>query len=220
MRLLILVLSFVGLGSALSLQQPQPQGGNWLKIFIHELFEAEDNVSPRPPPYYENARMARYIMQQSDWTSMATLSTRMPGYPMANVFSVSDGADVDTSSGIPYFYLSKMEISVHDLKADNRASITMSLAQGDYCKKNDLDAEDPRCAHLILTGKIVTLQDGTDEYNFAKDALFNRHPVMPSWPVDHGWSFRKLEIENIMLLDFFGGVKTVELNDYLKATPY
>jgi len=151
---------------------------------------------------------------------MATLSTRMPGYPMANVFSVSDGATADASSGIPYFYLSKMEISVHDLKADNRASITMSLAQGDYCQKNDLDAEDPRCAHLILTGKMVTLEQDSLEYDFAQEALFSRHPVMPSWPKNHGWTFRKLEIENIMLLDFFGGVKTVELNDYLTATPY
>ena len=114
---------------------------------------------------------------------MATHATRkdIVGYPMNNVFSVSDGK-VNESSGIPYFYMSEMEISVHDLNADNKASITMSLAQGDYCKKKNLDPEDPRCAHVILTGDFVRLDVDSDEANFAKDALFSRHPEMPTWP--------------------------------------
>ena len=76
---------------------------------------------------------------------MATFSSREPftDYPTANVFSMADGP-VDSSSGIPYFYLTEMELSVHDLNKNNRASITMSLAQGDYCKENNLDPEDPR----------------------------------------------------------------------------
>jgi len=158
-------------------------------------------------------------MHVSDWTTMATFSVQMPGYPKANVFSVSDGT-LGNSSGIPYFYLSDMEISVHDLEKNNKASITMSLAQGDYCQKKSLDPEDPRCAHLILTGKVVTLDENTEEYKFAKEGLFSRHSAMSSWPSNHGWTVRKLEIENIMLLDFFGGVKTVELKDYLTATPF
>lgn len=31
----------------------------------------------------------------------------------------------------------------------------MTLAQTDYCLNNKLDPEDPRCAHVILTGKFV-----------------------------------------------------------------
>ena len=38
--------------------------------------------------------------------------------------------------------------------------------------------------------------------------------------LDHGWFFAKLNIENIQLLDFFGGVSTISLEDYLNATPY
>ena len=38
--------------------------------------------------------------------------------------------------------------------------------------------------------------------------------------LDHGWFFAKLNIENILLLDFFGGVKTMTLDEYLDATPY
>ena len=34
--------------------------------------------------------------------------------------------------------------------------MTITLDQeDDYCKKNDYDAEDPRCAHVILTGRVV-----------------------------------------------------------------
>ncbi len=53
-----------------------------------------------------------------DWASLATISSRpeIASFPFANVFSVSDGQNVKTSTGIPYFYLSKMEMSVHDLK--------------------------------------------------------------------------------------------------------
>ena len=74
--------------------------------------------------------MARYITHQSDWAAMATTSVREPivGFPFANVFSVSDGP-VDSSSGVPYFYISPWEISAQDLEEDNKASITMSLAQ-------------------------------------------------------------------------------------------
>jgi len=222
LKIVIALISCVGLSAALSIGSQQPALNNWLQIFVEEFLQQENDtkaVSPDPPPYYEEARMARYIMHQSDWTSMATFSTRMPGYPTANVFSVSDGT-VDKSTGIPYFYLSDLELSMHDLKANNKASITMSLAQGDYCKKLEYDAEDPRCAHLILTGKIVTLDENSDEYTLAKEGLFNRHPEMPTWPASHGWTFRKLDIENIMLLDFFGGVKTPTVEEYLNATPY
>lgn len=52
-----------------------------------------------------------------DWTALATVSGRDPivGYPFANIFSVSDGP-VSKSTGIPYMYLTDMEISMQDLK--------------------------------------------------------------------------------------------------------
>ncbi len=58
----------------------------------------------------------------------------------------------------------------------------MTLAQGDYCKKNELDAQDPPCARLILSGRTVKIQNGTKESDFAKDALFARHPNMADYP--------------------------------------
>ena len=74
--------------------------------------------------------MARYITHHSDWAAMATIAARDPivGFPFANIFSVSDGP-VDNSTGVPYIYISPWEISAQDLTHNNKASLTMSLAQ-------------------------------------------------------------------------------------------
>lgn len=49
---------------------------------------------------------------------MATISSRDAtlSSPFANVFSVSDGASIANSSGVPYFYISTWELSAKDLK--------------------------------------------------------------------------------------------------------
>eukprot|EP00095_Tigriopus_kingsejongensis_P011435 maker-scaffold222_size251774-snap-gene-0.21 protein:Tk11435 transcript:maker-scaffold222_size251774-snap-gene-0.21-mRNA-1 annotation:"creg1 precursor" len=182
--------------------------------------EASTNISlpstldPGPPPHEAAARMARYVTHNSDWAAMATIADRDPirGFPFANVFSISDGATAAESTGIPYLYLTPLDMSTHDLKANNQASLTMTLAQGQYCERKHYDPEDPRCAHIILTGTIVHVEPGTNEEEFAKNALFARHPEMPDWPKDHGWYFGKMNITNILVLDFFGGAKTVTVD--------
>ncbi|KAG2457283.1 CREG1 protein, partial [Polypterus senegalus] len=57
------------------------------------------------------------------------------------------------------------------------------------------------------------------EADFAKEALFSRHPEMIQWPRDHNWFFAKLNITNVYVLDYFGGVKTVTPIEYYKAKP-
>ena len=93
----------------------------------------------------------------------------------------------------------------------------MSLAQTGYCRKMNYDPEDPRCAHVILTGEFVKLDSTSSEGEFAKSALFSRHPIMPDWPTGHHWFFAKLDIKNIIVLDFFGGAITVPVQDYFSA---
>ena len=123
----------------------------------------------------------------------------------------------DNSTGVPYLYISPWEISAQDLSHNNKASLTMSLAQTGYCKVMNYDPEDPRCAHVILTGDFIKLDSATSEGEFAKEALFSRHPIMPDWPEGHHWFFAKLDIKNIIVLDFFGGAITVPVQDYFNA---
>ena len=48
---------------------------------------------------------------------MATISVRDPtkGFPFSNVISMSDGTLDGKSTGIPYMYMTDMEMSTHDL---------------------------------------------------------------------------------------------------------
>lgn len=165
--------------------------------------------------------MARYIVHVSDWAAMATLSTRPAtlGAPFANVFSVADGTRY-RSTGVPYMYLTDWEMSVKDLRVNNSASLTMSLAQGDYCSQHDYDPESPLCAHVILSGTVRQMDSSETDYAFARDALFTRHPEMASWPVSHEWFVAMLEIKDIIVLDYFGGAITVSREDYFAASPF
>ncbi|XP_077198368.1 protein CREG1 isoform X2 [Paroedura picta] len=172
----------------------------------------------RVPPAEETARMARFVAHACDWGALATISTHDPvrGQPFANVFSISDG-EVSNSSGVPYLYLTTMEISVKDLQVNGNASLTLSLAQTSYCKEKSYDPQSPLCARVIFYG-VVEKVAGI-EADFAKRALFSRHPEMQDWPPGHNWFFAKLNIANIWVLSHFGGIEMVTPEDYFKATP-
>ncbi|OCT93649.1 protein CREG1 isoform X2 [Xenopus laevis] len=194
-----------------------PLSGLVASFFLLQLLIAPGSPSPFPPRN-ETARVARYVAHHCDWGALATISSHSPvqGQPFANVFSVSDGPK-GAGSGVPYLYLTNMEISVQDLQVNPNASLTMSLAQTHFCKKEGFDPQSPLCAHIILSGSIHQV-DGT-ESDTAKLALFSRHPEMESWPRDHSWFFAKLNVTNIWVLDYFGGIKTVTPEEYYSAKP-
>ncbi|XP_061735288.1 protein CREG2 [Nerophis ophidion] len=172
-----------------------------------------------PPPHQETARTARYIAHSSDWGYLATISTqdKIKGVPFGNIFSISDGP-VDNSTGVIYFYVTPMDNTVEDLKVNPFASITFSEAEGDFCRQMVYDPEDPRCARLTLTGKMAAVPP--EELNFAKAAVFSRHPVMAKWPKGHNWFFMKLELIQVWLQDWTGGTVLVPLEEYFKALPF
>eukprot|EP00088_Acartia_fossae_P031726 TRINITY_DN3253_c0_g2_i5.p2 TRINITY_DN3253_c0_g2~~TRINITY_DN3253_c0_g2_i5.p2 ORF type:complete len:306 (+),score=92.24 TRINITY_DN3253_c0_g2_i5:31-918(+) len=180
--------------------------------------DIDANSIPEPPDHKQTAKMSRYLCHYSDWLAMATISTRgsLTGTPFASIFSYSDGP-LGNSTGIPYFYMTNMDMSTHDLQKNSKASVTISLAQNGYCRVHSLDPEDPRCAHVILAGDVVKVPANSSEEAFAKEALFSRHPVMPDWPESHGWYFTKLNIDSVILLDFFGGAIDVPLQDYFNV---
>lgn len=171
------------------------------------------------PPHEDVARMARFVVNKCDWASMATISTHEPvkGQPFSNSFSISDGP-AGNGTGTPYLYLTHLEISVQDLQVNPQASLSVSLAQTSYCKNHGFDPQSPLCAHIILSGSVLQVDDG--EVSVAKDSLFSRHPEMMDWPTDHSWFFAKMKISQVWVLDYFGGVKTVTPEQYYKATPY
>lgn len=68
------------------------------------------------------------------------------------------------------------------------------------------------------TAVVLPEQDDSsddDEYQRAKAALFQRHPLMQYWPHDHNWIVAKLEIHDIWFLDYFGGPSILSIAEYL-----
>ncbi|XP_050432676.1 protein CREG1-like [Adelges cooleyi] len=176
-----------------------------------------------PPPVKDIALMARYIVHESDWGTLSYVGNQsfMAGVPMGRVYSVSDGT-VSNSTGVPYIMLSPMDLTYQDVMVTKKCSLTLSLAQSNYCSRKAYDPEDPRCAQLTLTGTFVKLEKSDPEWALAKEALWTRHPVMHKWPIyvpGHSWQFAKVNIEHITLLDYFGGRKYPNLSDYFKAKP-
>ncbi|KAI9540567.1 Cellular repressor of E1A-stimulated proteins 1 [Dissostichus eleginoides] len=173
--------------------------------------------SLRIPPHDEVAQVARFVAHQCDWASMATVSSHSPliGRPFSNTFSVSDGPR-GSGTGTPYLYLTRMEVSVQDLQVNPASSLSMSLAQTDYCRLQGFDPQSPLCAHIILSGD--TMEVVGLEAEFAQKALFSRHPEMIDWPSDHSWFFAKLNITQVWVLDYFGGVKKVTPEEYYNAS--
>uniref|UniRef100_A0A8D3BDI4 Cellular repressor of E1A-stimulated genes 2 n=1 Tax=Scophthalmus maximus TaxID=52904 RepID=A0A8D3BDI4_SCOMX len=189
------------------------------RLFSYRLEKVKTSGGASPPPHQETARTARYIAHYSDWGHLSTISTidKIKGLPFGNIFSVSDGPS-DNSTGVIYFYVTPMDNTVSDLKSNPYASLTFSEAEGEFCRQMVYDPEDPRCARLTLTGKMVEV--APEELALAKEAMFSRHPVMAKWPVGHKWFFMKLELVQVWLQDWFGGTSLVPIEDYFKATPF
>ena len=80
---------------------------------------------------------------------------------------MSDGIHSDIQgrhgTGTPYFYLTELDPTARNLKADDRASFTISQAtfpDAGYCREKS--AQDPTCVRLTLSGRVVPVDKGTE----------------------------------------------------------
>uniref|UniRef100_A0A8C7NGF7 Cellular repressor of E1A-stimulated genes 2 n=1 Tax=Oncorhynchus mykiss TaxID=8022 RepID=A0A8C7NGF7_ONCMY len=151
------------------------------------------------PPHLHHTRIRRgpsdtlQLLHEAHCHSTFTIK----GLPFGNIFSVSDGPK-DNSTGVLYFYVTLMDNTVADLRSF------------------------PFASHF-LRGRERLLQMGEvdpEEVEFAKEAMFSRHPVMKKWLVGHNWFVMKLQLTQVWLQDWVGGVSLIPLEDYFKATPY
>lgn len=178
-----------------------------------------DLAQPLPPlpPHEDAARVARFVTHLCDWGALGTISTleAVRGQAFADVLSLSDGVP-GGSTGVPYFYLSPLQLTVGNLQENPHATLLLSLAQTNFCKKKGFDPQSPLCVHIMLSGSVMKVNE--TEMDFAKLSLFTRHPEMETWPSSHNWFFAKLNITNIWVLDYFGGPKIVTPEEYYNVT--
>ncbi|KAK6928240.1 hypothetical protein RJ641_006831 [Dillenia turbinata] len=156
---------------------------------------------------------ARWLVSQNSWGSLSTVSLELAGAPFGNVVSYSDGLP-DEGQGIPYFYLTTLDPTAKNALKDPRASLTLSEYILGTCGKKD--PMNPSCGKITLTGKLKLLESKSKEEEFAQKVLFAKHPEMSGWPPSHNFRFFKLEIEDIFLINAFGGPKPLTVEEYLR----
>ena len=93
----------------------------------------------------------------------------------------------------------------------------MSLAETDICTKKGWDPEDPRCAHVVMTGTFHKLTNKSREYVYAVKAVFSRHPGFIHLPESHHFFLAKFNVQSITIQDAFGGPSEVSISDYFNA---
>ncbi|XP_045798927.1 protein CREG1 [Trifolium pratense] len=169
------------------------------------------SISTKPDPK-DAAATARWLISFNFWGVLNTISTDLGGAPFGNVVSYSDGLP-NQGTGIPYFYLTTLDPTARNALKDERASFTVSEYPLGTCGK--VDPENPTCSKISLTGKLKLVDEKSKEAEFARNALFSKHSEMMDWPSDHDFQVFKLEIENIFLIDWFGGPKPLTVEEYL-----
>lgn len=193
---------------------PDPAAGN-------ELDSPKSVDESDPPPHTEYAKMARYLVHKAEWVSMGSLSVvpAIKGYPMVNIIAVADSARGAKSTGTLYFYLTMLDYTAQDLSKDNRLTVLLSMDQDLDCSKRGIDPMEPTCARIMISGRAVKLEEGTDEFAFGKNAMFSRHPAAKHWLDTHNFFLCKLDIVQIAVLDYYGGPHYVSVEEYMNANP-
>lgn len=163
------------------------------------------------PGLWDKALMARWLAHSLEWGTVTTISSRSissntkkqtdrPIVPFGNIYSFVDGP-CDNATGVPYFYGTYMDQTFQDIEHNPHVSLSLSEASlatvcGGADEEHTLssacdasarthgyygDVESPVCARLTLTGRMVVIPPGTEESEFARRALFQRHPDMEGW---------------------------------------
>lgn len=169
---------------------------------------------------------------------MATISTNpaILGYPMAGVISFADSALGENSTGEIYMLLTDLDIPEKDLKQNNKLTLLFTMAQYKTCT----DPMEPTCARLMITGSMKRIEQDSEEYDFGLNAFLSRHPVGTAWDYrkcgkycektvikadhrilssEHNFYLAKINIEYLMLQDFYGRPNEVPVADYWAADP-
>eukprot|EP00213_Chloropicon_mariensis_P006697 CAMPEP_0197476984 /NCGR_PEP_ID=MMETSP1309-20131121/12484_1 /TAXON_ID=464262 /ORGANISM="Genus nov. species nov., Strain RCC998" /LENGTH=167 /DNA_ID=CAMNT_0043017649 /DNA_START=216 /DNA_END=719 /DNA_ORIENTATION=+ len=162
--------------------------------------------------------MARYLVHNNLWGVMGTNSRDRKGLPWTNVVDLSDGP-VCNSTGRLFFYLTSLDETAYDVEVYPTVSFTVAEAaitnNADALGCGSTDVEDPTCAKLVVIGDLLVVPK--DEQDYAIDLLASRHPVIKSWPANHGFQPYELHIDTLNILDFYGGMKQVPTQEYFNA---
>ena len=99
---------------------------------------------------------ARYLAHYSDYGIMSAISPEYGYIPFGTLQSFADGT-MDSSTGIPYFYIANVSDTYKNIAYNNSVSLSMTQAESSYCREKGYDPEEPLCARMILYGKVLII---------------------------------------------------------------
>ncbi|KAK4881361.1 hypothetical protein RN001_004680 [Aquatica leii] len=178
-------------------------------------------IEVNPPNPEQAALMARYIIHNVGWVVVSSISVmpEIPSYPYNTILEMCDGNN-EKGNGIPYLYVTIFDPFHTNTLENNKCTLLATLATTDWCKEQQYEEEDPRCARVMLSGRFVKMDNSTEEYQSALNNMHRRHPKTKYWPEAHHWYVAKIDIDLVTLFDAFGGLKTIDVKEYLKANEY
>ena len=189
-----------------------------LEVNIYDSEEKEVDVHD-PPPHTEYAKMARWLVHNSEWMATGTISTipSIKGFPMVNVIAMADSAKGGKSTGQIYFLLVMLDFTAQDLSKRNEMTALFTMDQSLYCTQRNIDPMEPTCARIMISGEALRVEKNTKEYEFASNAMVSHHPASENWINAHDFFLCKMNITQICVLDWYGGPHFVSVEDYFKV---
>ncbi|NWS68870.1 CREG2 protein, partial [Crotophaga sulcirostris] len=152
--------------------------------------------------FFFRAGTARYLARFFSWGFVFFFAAhgKIQGMPYGNCLLLSDGP-VNNSTGIPFFFVTPKDFFLADLLKNPVASFFLPEADFFFCSyffsaffsfffKNLIDPEDPR--FFLLTLMVFFFTVPPEEVEFAKQAMFSRHPVVRKWPRSYFFFFMKM----------------------------
>jgi len=180
-----------------------------------------------PPAWYRHPVRARWIVHHSHWATISTLSIdekddEGKDMPFGNIRSIVDGMDWESSAGTPIFYLPDVDPTAVDMKKHG-GQIVLTFSEAGLAERVSADGSvcsgqevgNPTCGQVTLYGTVVEYKST----NYEK--LFKKFHPLAEWLAEGGshmsGSYYTIEINRIMILDFFGGFHEVPVEAYLNV---
>jgi hypothetical protein len=173
------------------------------------------------PAWEDYVARSRWVVHHSLFSTISTLSDTADADAFGNIRSITDGDSLSSSTGRPIFYLPDVDPSAVDM-SESEDQIILTFSEAALAQRVTDDGKTcagqmagmPTCAQVALYGKAVK----NDNEN-ALEYFGNYHPLAP-WLAQGGshmsGDYYTIEIEKIMLLDYFGGPKDVDVKEYLE----
>jgi hypothetical protein len=181
----------------------------------------------------QNAGIARWVLREAKWGSLTTASGGLLDNSGHDANNPDDSQPIfasilpfasDEATGRLFFYLMKERHFHSATFTVSQAGINSGLFIVGGCGTSFLsvvDAQDPRCAKLSVSGQIHPCLDqlvvGENCRAVGLEALFKAHPTMRDWPEDHQFTVHEF-VPNAdgfwMIANFGGGADMGGLEGY------